>query len=256
MMEEIIMRNIFDISGKIAVVTGASSGLGRAYAKMLAEEGAGEVILVGRREERLLDLRDKIQKETQAKAIALPCDVGNAQEVLEKFSTLSHVDILINNAGITEKSKDFTEMTEDQWHDVIEVNLSGIYRVSREVCKLMKRQKYGKIINISSIFALMGASNQIGYCAAKGGIVSLTRAMAVEMAPYNITVNAILPGYCESEMTDLKSGGCRYFASRTPLGRIGKADDLFGTILLLASDASKWMTGCVITVDGGHTANL
>lgn len=248
--------NMFDITGKKVLITGASSGLGKEYAKFLAGEGAETIIVVGRRLSKLQELQRSIQNNFKTKVVPIQCDVSNADDVVRNLQSLERVDILINNAGTTEKSKDITEHTEEQWNRVIETNLSGTYRVSREIAKLMKRQNYGKIINIASIFATMGAANQVSYSASKGGIVALTKAMAVELAAYNITVNALLPGYCESEMTDLKSGGCRYFTSRTPLGRIGKAEDIFGALLLLASDASRWMTGSIITVDGGHTANL
>lgn len=247
---------LFDITGKSVLITGATSGLGMEYAKFLASEGAETIIAVGRRLAMLESVQKTIEESTRAKVIPIQCDVSSENDVVNKLANLKQVDILINNAGITEKSKDITEQTEEQWHRVIETNLSGTYRVSREVVKLMKRQNYGKIVNIASVFAAMGACNQVSYAASKGGVVALTRAMAMELAPYNITVNAILPGYCESAMTDPNSGGYRYFVSRTPLGRIGKAEDLFGALLLLASDASRWMTGSVITVDGGHTANL
>lgn len=248
------MKNYFDINGKVALVTGATSGLGRGYAEMLAEQGA-TVILMGRRKERLLETQDVIQN-LGGKCSILPCDVADEHDVISKIKSVTRIDILVNNAGITEKSTDITEQTKEQWDTVIATNLTGVYNVSREVCRLMKSQNYGKVVNISSILAVMGAGNQSSYCASKGGVIALTRAMAVELAKYNITVNAILPGYCTSEMTDPQSRGYKYFVSRSLMGRTGIAEDLYGAMLLLCSDASRWMTGCLIPVDGGHTANL
>lgn len=181
-------------------------------------------------------------------------DVENAvKAAVEKFG---RIDILLNCAGITAKSKDITEHTLEQWSKVLDTNLTGTYLFCREAAKIMKAKNYGKIINVASLAGIMGFSNQISYSASKGGVISFTKSLAVELGKYNITVNALAPGYIMSEMTNVNSGGYRYFKSRTVCDRVGEPEDLHGAILLLASDASRFLTGAVITVDGGMTANL
>ena len=190
----------------------------------------------------------------------IKCDVSVESDVIRAVETavdrFGRIDILLNCAGITAKSKDITDHTLDQWNGVIDTNLTGTFLMCREVAKHMKKHMYGKIINIASLTALEGLSNQIGYSASKGAVLSFTRSLAVELGKYNITVNAIAPGYIATEMPNLQSRGCRYFKSRTVTDSIGVPEDLHGTIMLLASDASRFLTGSLIVVDGGHTANL
>lgn len=257
------MDNLFDISGKTVLITGASSGIGESAAEMFAARtggGQGGLILCARREDRLQQLAERLNKKFGVEVLPIKCDVSIESDVehavqaaVEKFG---RIDILFNCAGITAKSKDVTEHTLEQWNNVLSVNLTGIYLMCREVAKHMKKNFYGKIINVSSLAALLGFSNQVSYIASKGGVVSFTRALAVELGKYNITVNAIAPGYIMSEMTNVNSGGYKYFKSRTTLDSIGEPEDLHGAILLLASDASRYMTGSLITIDGGIVANL
>ena len=192
--------------------------------------------------------------------LPIKCDVSSESDVvkavnaaIEKFG---RIDILLNCAGITAKSNDVTDYTLEQWNKVFATNMVGTYLMCREVAKHMKKNNYGKIINITSMVALLGCGNQIGYSAAKGGVISFTRSLAVELGKYNITVNAIAPGYVMTEMTNIKSRGYAYFKSRSVLGTVGEPKDMHGAILLLASDASKYLTGAIIPVDGGITANL
>ena len=190
----------------------------------------------------------------------IKCDVTSESDVenavkasVEKFG---RIDILLNCAGITAKSKDITDHSLEQWQKVLDTNLTGTYLFCREVAKIMKAKNYGKIINVTSMVALLGCGNQIGYSASKGGVISFTRSLAVELGKYNITVNAIAPGYVMTEMTNIKSRGYAYFKSRSVSGIVGEPEDMHGAILLLASDASRYLTGAIIPVDGGITANL
>ena len=201
-----------------------------------------------------------MQEKFDVEILPVKCDVSIESEVknavqlaADKFGK---IDILLNCAGITAKAPDVTEYTLEQWNNVMNVNLTGTYLMCREVVKHMKKNNYGKIINITSMVALMGCANQIGYSASKGGVISFTRSLAVELGKYNITVNAVAPGYVMTEMTNPKSRGCAYFKSRSVIDSVGQPEDLHGTILLLASDASRFLTGAIIPVDGGVTANL
>ncbi|MBR6013817.1 MAG: SDR family oxidoreductase [Selenomonadaceae bacterium] len=256
------MNNLFDISGKVALITGASSGIGESAAEMLSSIGGGvrKLVLCARREEKLKNLAERLHKNFGVEVLPIKCDVSVENDVenavktaVEKFG---RIDILLNCAGITAKSNDITEHTLEQWNKVFNTNMVGTYLMCREVAKHMKKNFYGKIINVTSMVALLGCGNQIGYSASKGGVISFTRSLAVELGKYNITVNAIAPGYIMTEMTNIKSRGYAYFKSRSVFDIVGQPEDLHGTILLLASDASRYLTGAIIPVDGGITANL
>lgn len=258
-MESNIINKVFKFKeGAVALISGASSGIGESIATLFSQVGNMNIVITGRRTDRLNMLADKLSING-CKVLPITCDVKDDNAVVktvsravEEFGT---IDILINSAGITEKSEDIVSQSREQWENVIETNLSGTYAMCREVASVMKEQKYGRIINISSGCALLALANQVAYVASKSGVIGLTRAMAVELGKYNITVNAIAPGYTLSEMTNPNSSGYKYFTSRSVLGRIATVDDLYGTVLLLASDASKFITGSVIVVDGGVTAN-
>lgn len=255
--------NYFDLHNRTAIVTGASSGIGRRAALAFAEAGAN-VILLARRMERLKDLEKEIDElylndNSAHRVSCVQCDVSDERsvdEAIESIKELHSVDILLNCAGTTAKSEDITTHTIEQWDNVIDTNLKGYYLVSRQVIPFMKKQNYGKIINIASISGMVGMSNQISYVASKGGVISMTRAMAVELGKYGITVNAISPGYILTEMCDPNSRGCKYFKSRSVNDSVGTPDDLVGALLLLASDASKCINGANIVIDNGVTANL
>lgn len=250
---------LFDISGKCAVVTGASSGIGKEIASLYASRGS-RVAILARRKDRLDALAEQMVKKYSADVLPIACDVTEESALVDAVkeieSRFGRIDILVNNAGTTAKSEDISTHTRGQWDSVTGTNLTGAYLMSRECVKIMKRQNYGKIINISSITGIMGLKNQVSYAASKGALNSMTRAMAVELGRYNITVNAIAPGYILTELTDPQSSGCRYFRSRTVLGRVGTTEDLQGIALFLASDASGYVTGTVIPVDGGILANI
>ena len=222
--------------------------------------GYGGLILCARREDRLQKLAERLNKKFGVEVLPIKCDVSIESDVenavkaaVDKFG---RIDILLNCAGITAKSNDVTDYTLEQWNSVFNTNMVGTYLMCREVAKHMKKNLYGKIINVTSMVALLGCGNQIGYSASKGGVISFTRSLAVELGKYNITVNAIAPGYIMSEMTSIKSRGYAYFKSRSVSDTVGNPEDLHGTILLLSSDASRYLTGAIIPVDGGITANL
>lgn len=254
-----MIQELFQLKRKVVFITGASSGIGKSMAELFAAEGAN-LILCARRKDRIEALSNELRDKYRIDCIPVCCDITKEAEVKEAVKqavdVFGRIEILINNAGTTEKSEDVVTHTTEQWHRVLETNLTGAFTASREVVKYMKENKYGKIINISSVCGLMGLANQVGYAATKSGLIGLTRAMAVELGKYNITVNAIAPGYFLTELTNETSRGCQYFKSRTVTNTIGKPEDLFGTVLLLATDASSYITGAVIPVDGGITASI
>ncbi len=253
------MSRLFNIEGKVAVVTGASSGLGRQFALALAREGANVAILA-RRVEKL----EKVKEEVEALGVAcisVRCDVVDTESIKNAVATVverfGRIDILVNNAGVGTGSP--AEIQEDSiWNMTINTNLNGVYFVAREVGKVMIKQNYGKIINIGSIHSTvsMNGSPISAYCASKGGVAMLTKALACEWAKYNITVNAIGPAYFESEMTDQIINTPEFaqaVMAYCPMGRVGKAGELDGAIVYFASDASSYTTGQLLTVDGGWT---
>ncbi len=253
------MSNLFNISGKVAVVTGASSGLGRQFALALAREGANVAILA-RRVEKL----EKVKEEVEALGVAcisVKCDVVDNESIKNAIAAVverfGRIDILVNNAGVGTGAP--AELQEDSvWNMTINTNLNGVYFVAREVGKVMIKQNYGKIINIGSIHSTvsMNGSPISAYCASKGGVAMLTKALACEWAKYNITVNAIGPAYFESEMTDQVINTPEFaqaVMAYCPMGRVGKAGELDGAVVYFASDASSYTTGQLLTIDGGWT---
>jgi gluconate 5-dehydrogenase len=251
---------MFNLKGKVALVTGASSGLGVEFAKALAKQGADMAILA-RRKERLEEVK-KIIEDLGVHCLAIKCDVLNNADIGEAVNKIkSHygrIDILVNNAG-TARSNPAEVQSDDDWNAVINTNLNSVYFVAREVGKIMIEQKYGKIINVGSIHssAAMATSPLNAYCASKGGVLMLTKALAAEWAKYNITVNAIGPAYFPSEMTDAVMSNPAFESivkAYCPAGRPGKTGELDGAVVYFASDASSYTTGQLLSVDGGWTA--
>lgn len=250
---------LFDLSGKTALVTGASSGLGAHFAKVLAANGA-DVIVAARREERLQTLCNDITA-AGGKALAITLDVSNGDSVKAAFERLQQhddscwhcPDIICNNAG-TAESELFLDMDEDNWDQVMDTNLKGIYLVSQAAAKALKQQeKAGSIINTASILGLAVQMRQSSYATSKAGAIQLTKMMALELNRFNIRVNAIAPGYFKTEMnTDFLNSpiGEKYVANTLPQ-RVGDLEELNGALLLLASNASTFINGSVINVDGG-----
>ncbi|MEM9410865.1 MAG: 3-oxoacyl-[acyl-carrier-protein] reductase [Planctomycetota bacterium] len=245
-----------DLSGNTAVVTGASQGLGRQMAIALAASGA-KVACVARNEQKLQATVDEI---TQAggEAEVMASDVGiadNVQSIVDKINEeWGRLDIVVNNAGITRDTL-MPVMTDEQWDDVIATNLRGTFLFCRAASKVMMKQRYGRIINISSVSGLIGNPGQTNYSASKAGMIGLTRSLAKELAKRKVTVNAVAPGFIESDMTQaLGDAILGEVKKRIPARRIGTAEDVASCVLFLASPAASYITGQVLTVDGGMTA--
>lgn len=249
------MSTLFDIAGRCALVTGASSGLGRHFATMLAAQGA-KVAVVARRIDRLDGLVAEISA-AGGTAVAASCDVTDGASVDAAIETaeeaLGPIDILVNNAGIT-ISKPLLDQGEDDWRRVIDTNLNGAWRVAQAVARRMTaRGSGGSIVNIASIAGLSTMARVPAYVASKAALVQLTKTMAAELAPEGIRVNAIAPGLFPSELSEgyLSSEPGKATIARIPLGRVGDPAELDGPLLLLASGAGSFMTGAVLVVDGG-----
>lgn len=254
------MKESIDLRGKIAIVTGASSGIGRAIALILASAGSA-VVLAARRIERLKELAKEIEKMGQ-KALPLKVDVTVKEDiqkmVAETMAKFGKVDILVNNAGVLE-FKNFLDIDEASWDKILNVNLRGYFWAAQEVAKQMVKKRYGKIINIASIAGLAAFPQIAVYNTSKAGVILLTKSMATELGPFNINVNAIAPGVIETEMTEglLKDPKTKQeFLTKIPLGRTGQPEDIGRVALFLASDLSSYMTGETVVVDGGWTAHL
>lgn len=250
----------FSLSGRVALVTGASSGLGRHFAKVLAKAGA-RVVVAARREDRLAQLVDEITAKG-GQALAVPMDVTEEASIVTAFdraeAAFGTVDVLVNNAGIGDP-RAFLETDEAAWDMMMDTNLKSAWRIAREASeRLVNAGKGGSIINIASIFGLRVGDKLSHYAVAKAGVVQLTRALGIELSRYGIRVNAIAPGYFATEMTgDFFSTekGQAYIKQKVPMRRLGEVEELSGPLLLLASDAGAFMTGAVIPVDGGHSNN-
>lgn len=252
--------NLFDLKGRVAVVTGASSGLGKRFAEVLAANGA-DIAIMARRMDRLTELSGKIES-MGVKCFPVQCDVTDEKHVTESISEIAKhfgkIDILVNNAGSAYGTNAENTAGED-FRKTVDVNLNGVFYVAREVGKNMIANKYGRIINIASIYGLVGNkfAPALSYHASKGAVVNFARALAAEWGKYNITVNNIGPGFFESELTDqiLHIDAFQKFVeTMTCLGRGGRQGELDTVLLFLASNYSTYITGQTIYVDGGWTA--
>ncbi len=240
------------LQDQVAVITGASRGIGRAIALALAEEGATIVVNYARSSQAADEVVEKI-KATGGQAIALQADVAQAEQVNTLMTTVieqyGRIDVLVNNAGITRDSL-LLRMKPDDWQSVIDLNLTGVFLCTRAVSKGMLKQRSGRIINIASVSGQMGNPGQANYSAAKAGVIGFTKTIAKEMASRGITVNAVAPGFIATDMThDLKSDEILKFI---PLGRYGQPDEVAGAVRFLAADpAAAYITGQTLNVDGG-----
>ncbi len=245
-----------DLSGQVALVTGASQGLGRAMAIALAASGA-HVVAVARNAAKLQETMDAISAAGGQGEIR-PCDVSQREAVDALIESVAEqhgkLSILVNNAGITRDTL-LPSMSDDQWDDVINTNLRGAFLFTRAASRFMMRARYGRIINIASVSGLIGNAGQCNYSASKAGLIGMTRSLSKELGKRNVTVNAVAPGFIESDMTKaLGPALLDEVKKRIPAARIGKPEEVAACVLFLASRAAGYVTGQVLTVDGGMIA--
>ena len=253
------MSELFNLKGKVAIVTGASSGLGVQFATALAKQGA-DIAIVARRVEKLNAVKADIEA-LGVRCFAIQCDVLKNDDIKAAVAAIleyyGKIDILVNNAGIG-LFEPAEIQSDETWTKMMDMNLSSVYFLAREVGKHMVGNNYGKIINIGSIHSTVAMTGLplSAYCTSKGGVLMMTKALANEWAKYNITVNAIGPAYFESEMTEAVVGNeefAKVVKTYCPMGRIGKRGELDGAVVYFASDASSYTTGQILSVDGGWT---
>lgn len=251
---------MFNLKGRVAVISGASSGLGKQMAKGFAKQGA-DLVILARRLDRLEELKSELEGEG-VKVLPIKCDVtstediNNAAALAEK--EYGHVDILVNCAG-SAKNAGVLTMTDEEWDFTIETDQTSVFKMTRAFANIMKKNNYGRIINIASMYGLVGntALDTVAYHSSKGGVVNFTRAVAAELAKYNITCNAICPGYFDTELTHdtlVTDEFTAYMKATVPLGRYGHEGELNAGALFLASDEASYVTGVILPIDGGYTA--
>jgi NAD(P)-dependent dehydrogenase (short-subunit alcohol dehydrogenase family) len=253
------LSDLFSVKGRVALVTGASRGLGKAFAKTLAAHGA-TVVLSSRQEGELRKVVDEIVREG-GKADVAAFDVQDEAKAVAAIRAIpqkhGRLDILVNNAGINLR-KQALELSTDEFRGIIETNLVAAFVVAREAGRIMAAQDYGRIVNIASVMSILGRATVAPYVSSKHAIVGLTKTLAVELGP-NVTVNSIAPGYIITEITEALQKNAEFSAmleKRTAARRWGKPEDLSGALMLLASDAGAYMTGHTLVVDGGLTSVL
>jgi len=244
---------MFDLSGKVALITGASRGIGQSISIILAQNGA-HVICVSRNINDVQSVADKITNQKFV-ASAASCDISSTHNVTELVKDIiekhGRIDILINNAGIASDNL-LMRMSEDDWDNVLNVNLKAAFTAIKAASRTMIKQRSGRIINISSVVGLMGNAGQVNYAASKAGLIGMTKSVAREFASRGITANCIAPGYIETEMTNkLKDEVKSSLNEQIPLGRIGNVEDIAYAVAFLASDEASYITGQTLAVDGG-----
>jgi len=252
--------DMFSLKGRVALVTGASSGLGVQFAKALADNGAA-VALVARRADRLKSLRDEIEGKG-GRAVAIEADVTDHAAIARAFDAAEKafgtVTILVNNAGIAHGGR-AVEMPPEEWRKVLSTNLDAVFFWAQEAARrLLAAKKQGAIVNIASVLGLAVSKGAVAYAAAKAGVVQVTKALAVELAFKGVRVNAIAPGWFVTEMNDdyLSSEAGAAIKREIPMGRFGNSGDLDGALLLLVSDAGSYITGATVVVDGGQVVQI
>ena len=250
------MSDPYNLESKVVLVTGASQGLGKQFAELLCAKGA-RVALAARQVAKITSLKEELEAKGGI-AYAVEMDVLDQQSISDCVEVVEHelgsIDVLVNNAGVA-INKFFLDVTEEEYDSVLGTNLKGCFFCAQAVAKKMANRKSGSIINISSVLGTRPIGTLTTYCASKAGLNQLTATMALELARSGVRVNAIAPGYIETPMNSdfFKTGPGQALINSVPQRRLGQLEDLDGTILLLASDASKFITGTVITVDGGFT---
>ncbi len=250
---------MFNLKGKVAVISGASSGLGRQMAKAFASQGA-DLVILARRVERLEELKNELAS-AGVRVLPIKCDVTSTEDINSAASLaekeFGKVDILVNCAGAS-KDKGVLDMLDEEWDFTIDTDLTSVFKMTRAFASIMKKNNYGRVINIASMYGMVGNTEipTIAYHSSKGGVVNFTRAAAAELAKYNITVNAICPGYFYTELTTdvLDSDYFKEFAnSHVPMRRYGKEGELNAGAIFLASDEASYVTGVILPIDGGYT---
>jgi len=241
-----------NFEGKVVLVTGAAQGIGREIALSFAREKA-KVVLFDLQEEKLASVQKELSSYSEIVYFAVDVtDLPKVEEAVNKIiDKFSRIDILVNNAGITRDNL-ILRLKEEDWDKVIAINLKGVFNCSKAVARFMLKQRAGKIVNISSVIGIMGNAGQTNYGASKAGIIGFTKSLAKELGPRGICVNAVAPGYIQTAMTDkLPEEVKKKMLAMIPLGRFGKPEDIAAAVLFLASEASSYITGKVLTVDGG-----
>ena len=251
---------MFNLKGRVAVITGASSGLGKQMSEAFAKQGA-DLAILARRLDRLEELKTELEKEG-VKVLPIKCDVTNTEEINEAARKVEEVygkvDILVNCAG-SAKNAGVLNMTDEEWDFTISTDQTSVFKMTRAFANIMKKNNYGRIINIASMYGLVGntALDTVAYHSSKGGVVNFTRAVAAELAKYNITCNAICPGYFDTELTHdtlVTDEFTAYMKQTVPLGRYGNKGELNAGAIFLASDEASYVTGVILPIDGGYTA--
>ena len=250
-MTPVPLSDFFPLTGRRAIVTGASSGLGAHFAMLLARCGC-EVVAVARREEALAQLVEKI-RHCGGVADAVSVDVTSSEAISILEGPLGGADILINNAGIV-RTAPALDQTEEDWDAVIDTNLKAMFRIAQAAARAMRQRGGGSIVNVASILGLRQAGGVLPYAVSKAGVIQMTKSLALEVARYKVRVNALAPGYLDTELNRdfWESDAGKALINRIPQRRLGALSQLDGPMLLLASDASSFMTGAVLVVDGGH----
>lgn len=251
---------MFNYKGKVVLVSGASSGLGAQMAKGYAKQGA-TLIITARRVEKLEQVAEEI-RAAGVECYPIKCDVTDVESIKamaeEVKSKTGKVDVLVNCAG-SAKNAGVLTMTDEEWDFTIKTDMTSLFYVTREIGKLMKENNYGRIINIASMYGMVGnmAMDTVAYHTSKGGVINFTRAVAAELAKYNITCNAICPGYFDTELTHetlITDEFTAYMKATVPLGRYGKEGELNAAAIFLGSEEASYVTGAILPVDGGYTA--
>jgi len=253
------VNNLFSLNGKNALVTGGNRGLGRAMARALAEAGA-DVVIAGRDRAALDETAKVLSEKTARRIVPVPADVTSRKQVeamtARALEALGRIDILVNNAGINIREPTLAQ-SETHFRQILDTNLVGAFLVAQSVGRHLVAQRCGSVIHLASMLGLVGLAERPGYTASKGGLIQLTRTMALEWAKAGVRVNALCPGPFETEINipvQQDPEANRFFIERIPLGRWGRPDELGGAIVFLASDASSFMTGATLVVDGGWSA--